>query len=199
MASISTLLNPEEEQRGALPSPVPSSRPTPAPSDADSPTGPPAKKQKLAKDAAIFTKHDVRSPIRYKPHERYGERTLDQLHEWSVYPLGRIGEYRRRIPYSGGKSDFEKKTGRKAFEVYQYTFKVPATQQEFVVMWDYSIGLVRITPFFKCLQYAKVSVPQTSTGVAHERVDGAIQGDRQQQRAPGSLLQHHRRRAGGAG
>lgn len=23
-------------------------------------------------------------------------------------------------------------------------------------MWDYNIGLVRITPFFKCLQYSKV-------------------------------------------
>ena len=25
-------------------------------------------------------------------------------------------------------------------------------------MWDYNIGLVRITPFFKCLGYAKVSI-----------------------------------------
>lgn len=24
-------------------------------------------------------------------------------------------------------------------------------------MWDYDVGLVRITPFFKCLGYAKVS------------------------------------------
>jgi len=24
-------------------------------------------------------------------------------------------------------------------------------------MWDYNIGLVRITPFFKCCKYSKVS------------------------------------------
>ena len=43
--------------------------------------------------------------------------------------------------------------------VFQYTFKVPDDQKdkEYVVMWDYNIGLVRITPFFKCLEYSKVS------------------------------------------
>ena len=26
-------------------------------------------------------------------------------------------------------------------------------------MWDYNIGLVRITPFFKCCKYSKVNNP----------------------------------------
>jgi hypothetical protein len=30
-------------------------------------------------------------------------------------------------------------------------------------MWDYNVGLVRITPFFKCGQYAKVSSAITLT------------------------------------
>jgi len=40
--------------------------------------------------------------------------------------------------------------------VFQYTFRVRGNDKEWTVMWDYNIGLVRITPFFKCLGYAKV-------------------------------------------
>ena len=40
--------------------------------------------------------------------------------------------------------------------VFQYTFKVPGDDREYTVMWDYNVGLVRITPFFKCCKYSKV-------------------------------------------
>jgi hypothetical protein len=43
--------------------------------------------------------------------------------------------------------------------VFQYTFKVPGDDKEYAVMWDYNIGLVRITPFFKCCKYSKVAIP----------------------------------------
>ena len=39
--------------------------------------------------------------------------------------------------------------------VFQYVFKVEDV--EYVVMWDYNVGLVRMTPFFKCCKYPKVS------------------------------------------
>lgn len=42
--------------------------------------------------------------------------------------------------------------------VFQYTFKVPGDDKEYIVMWDYNIGLVRITPFFKCCKYSKVRI-----------------------------------------
>ena len=42
--------------------------------------------------------------------------------------------------------------------VFQYTFKMPGEDKEYNVMWDYNIGLVRITPFFKCCEYGKVRV-----------------------------------------
>ena len=42
--------------------------------------------------------------------------------------------------------------------VFQYTFKVPGDDREYTVMWDYNVGLVRITPFFKCCKYSKVKV-----------------------------------------
>lgn len=43
--------------------------------------------------------------------------------------------------------------------MFQYTFRVlnDPENKEHVVMWDYQVGLVRITPFFKALKYSKVS------------------------------------------
>ena len=40
--------------------------------------------------------------------------------------------------------------------VFQYTFRMPGDDREYTVMWDYNIGLVRVTPFFKCCKYSKV-------------------------------------------
>lgn len=40
--------------------------------------------------------------------------------------------------------------------VFKYDFKLPGEDAEYTVMWDYNIGLVRMTPFFKCCQYGKV-------------------------------------------
>lgn len=40
--------------------------------------------------------------------------------------------------------------------VFQYTFQVPNDDTEYTVMWDYNVGLVRMTPFFKCCNYPKV-------------------------------------------
>lgn len=40
--------------------------------------------------------------------------------------------------------------------VFKYDFRVPGDEMEYTVMWDYNVGLVRMTPFFKCCQYGKV-------------------------------------------
>ena len=40
--------------------------------------------------------------------------------------------------------------------MFQYTFKLPNSEKKYNMMWDYNIGLVRITPFFKCYKYTKV-------------------------------------------
>jgi hypothetical protein len=41
--------------------------------------------------------------------------------------------------------------------VFQYEFRVPGEEACHTVMWDYHIGLVRMTPFFKCCKYSKAS------------------------------------------
>jgi hypothetical protein len=40
--------------------------------------------------------------------------------------------------------------------VFQYTYKRPGEEKEYVVVWDYNVGLVRMTPFFKSFKYSKV-------------------------------------------
>ena len=41
--------------------------------------------------------------------------------------------------------------------VFEYTFKLPGEEKSYRVMWDYNVGLVRMTPFFKSCKYGKVS------------------------------------------
>lgn len=43
--------------------------------------------------------------------------------------------------------------------MFQYTYKLPGEEKEYTVVWDYNIGLVRMTPFFKSCKYSKVSSP----------------------------------------
>jgi hypothetical protein len=40
--------------------------------------------------------------------------------------------------------------------VYQYTFRYGDSGESWIMMWDYNIGLVRITHLFKALGYTKV-------------------------------------------
>lgn len=41
--------------------------------------------------------------------------------------------------------------------MFQYTYKRPGDEKEYVVVWDYNVGLVRMTPFFKSCKFTKVS------------------------------------------
>ncbi|MCJ1294510.1 hypothetical protein MMC34_006068 [Xylographa carneopallida] len=109
----------------------------------------------MSKDAAIFARGKVQGEVRYPPCEAQDEKLAAEHRRFSVYPMGQISEYRRHIPYNSEKKTFLAKTGRGAFEVFQYTFKIPGEDRVYTVMWDYNVGLVRITPFFKCCQYAK--------------------------------------------
>lgn len=168
MASIESLLNPAPElAQHSLPSPTLSS----STSTVDSRT-PRQKRQKLAKDAPVFTRGKIRGELRYPPCEERDE-DLTRLHrEFQIHPLGSIADYPRHIPYNSDKKSFQDRTGRESFEgklklqrgktrpltdaVFQYTFKVPGEDKEWTVMWDYNIGLVRTTHLFKCNDYSKV-------------------------------------------
>ena len=155
---IQSLLNPLCGDRPGYRS---SGSPTPATiSQSQKPCTSAPKRQKVPKDAAIFTDESkIQGIINFPPFE-YGddEELDDQHHKFQIYPMGEIlTKGARHIPYNSEKKDFMLKTGREAFEVFQYTFKAPGEDREYAVLWDYNVGLVRITPFFKCCKYSKVS------------------------------------------
>ena len=112
MVSVASLLNPAEAETQYLPSPQ-ESRASPEPVRIASP--PPCKKPRMAKDAAVFIEGKASGDVRYPPFEKYGEATLQELRRFSVYPIGTIGKYSRRIPYNSDKKTFWEKTGREAF------------------------------------------------------------------------------------
>lgn len=74
-------------------------------------------KQKMSKDTAVFnTKSRPKGAVNFHPYERLDDASLRQVRKFQVYPLGRIQEYCRHIPYNSGKKDFYVKTGRESFE-----------------------------------------------------------------------------------
>ncbi|KIW07683.1 uncharacterized protein PV09_01623 [Verruconis gallopava] len=115
-------------------------------------------KNKMPKDAPIFRKGPTKGDVLFPPHEAEDDDELAKHYEhFHIYPRGEIAQHCHHIPYSSDKKTFLSKTGRDAFEVFQYTFRLPGEDREYVVMWDYNIGLVRITPFFKCCKYSKTT------------------------------------------
>lgn len=145
----------------------------------------PVKKQKMSKAAATFVKGKPKGKVNYPPYEIQDEATAAEHGKFQVQPIGRIGEYPKRIPYNSEKKTFQRKTGMDGFEgkchyvkegqcrrvarswslVYQYTFRMPDEARDkdaHTVMWDYNVGLVRVTSFFKSLKHSKVINPPVS-------------------------------------
>lgn len=144
MASIESLLNP-------LPTPSPTSSATTIML-----CSPRQKKQKMAKDAPIFQRGKPKGEVRYPPCEMRNGEIASLHHDFRIHPFGNIADYPRHIPYNSDKKSFQERTGRESFEVFQYTFQIPGEEKQWTVMWDYNIGLVRITHLFKCNDYSKV-------------------------------------------
>lgn len=114
MVSIASLLNPTPppfEHHRHLPSPRSSTY-----TSETSPPSPTFKKQKMSKDAAIFAKGKIKGEIRYRPCEEQNEEIAAEHRRFQVYPMGKIAEYCRHIPYNSEKKSFLKKTGRESFE-----------------------------------------------------------------------------------
>lgn len=69
----------------------------------------------MAKDGPIFREGDVHGVVRYPPCEERDEE-LAKIHaEYNLYPMGRIADFPRQIPYSSDKKSFQEKTGRDSF------------------------------------------------------------------------------------
>ncbi|KAH8804654.1 hypothetical protein F5884DRAFT_754254 [Xylogone sp. PMI_703] len=159
MLSVASLLNPVNADEGDPPlSSYTPSRYSPC-STYSSPgfSFLPNKKPKMTKDGAVFAKGKVKGEVNFPPFQHLDPVTTRSVQRFQVFPLGKIDEFCRHIPYNSEKKSFLEKTGRESFEVFQYTFKLPGEDKVYTVMWDYNVGLVRITPFFKCCKYSKTT------------------------------------------
>ncbi|KAJ4294863.1 hypothetical protein N0V88_005100 [Collariella sp. IMI 366227] len=157
MVSVAELLNPEPPR-----APLPSSRPAPAsPARRGLAFRPELALARRSIEMVEHTRgpsrHKVKGAVNFPPFESLDEPSLREVRRFQVHPFGTITDTCKRIPYNSGKKDFFSKTGREAFDVFCYDFKVPGDDASYTVMWDYSVGLVRMTPFFKCRGYSKTT------------------------------------------
>ncbi|KAL7628946.1 hypothetical protein AAE478_000463 [Parahypoxylon ruwenzoriense] len=162
MLSLASLLNPAPpgppvNRLPPSPASSPSSPAASLPDDSVLIDGPMMARPKIPKDTALIPKSRPKGAVNFYPHERLDEASLRLVRKFRVHPFGNIQDYSRHIPYNSGKKDFYEKTGRESFEVFHYDFKVPGDNAEYTVMWDYNVGLVRMTPFFKCCKYPKTT------------------------------------------
>ncbi|RKF65892.1 putative apses transcription factor xbp1 [Erysiphe neolycopersici] len=156
MLSVASLLNPvksEQNEMSSLPSKSSSRVRKSSPSKLPTTT----KKQVPKKYEMLIPKPTFYGDIRYPPFEELDEQIMDDIRRFQVNSLGMIKDQSRHIPYNSGKNNFLEKTGRESFEVFYYDSRIPDEHKDYTVMWDYNIGLVRITPFFKCCNYTKTT------------------------------------------
>ena len=74
----------------------------------------------MCKDGAVFTKGKIKGEVNYPPFEKLDEETLREVQKFQVYPVGKITEFARHIPYNSEKKSFLEKTGRESFEGKSY-------------------------------------------------------------------------------
>ncbi|KAH6958594.1 hypothetical protein DER45DRAFT_537929 [Fusarium avenaceum] len=161
MLSLKGLLNPapsgeEDASPFSRPSPTPEFLPVPNNGESSNQARGHSMLSRF-KDPNNMAKSKLRGQVRFSPFENLNEVALHEIHRFRVTPFGHIQETCLHIPYNSGKKDFFEKTGRESFEVFKYEFALPGESAEYPVMWDYNIGLVRMTPFFKCRGYGKAS------------------------------------------
>ena len=70
----------------------------------------------MSKAAATFVKGKPKGEVNYPPYEIQDEATAAEHMKFEVQPIGRIGEYPKRIPYNSEKKTFQQKTGMDGFE-----------------------------------------------------------------------------------
>lgn len=97
----------------------------------DTPEAPsPAKRPKLIKDAAVFSKGEVKGQVHYPPFEcneetvtlppHLGDELTQQHRRFKIFPSGsekdgQIKSFPKSIPYSSEKKEFLGKTGLEGF------------------------------------------------------------------------------------
>ena len=106
-----------------------------------SPSLAPPKKHKMSKAAATFVKGKPKGEVNYPPYEIQDEATAAEHEKFEVQPIGRIGEYPKRIPYNSEKKTFQQKTGMDGFEGICYHLKQPLRKRSLSTVLSLSVHL----------------------------------------------------------
>ena len=106
-----------------------------------SPSLAPPKKQKMSKAAATFIKGKPKGEVNYPPYEIQDEATAAELEKFEVQPIGRIGEYPKRIPYNSEKKTFQQKTGMDGFEGMCHHLRRPVWKRSLSKVLSLSVHL----------------------------------------------------------
>ena len=183
--SLSTLLNPKDLEPGgsasarSTPDPATPSSITSVPDPwAATARLPPLHRRNDSFESTTSTSSSQKSQgldrIRYPPFNNLDANSRQLAMRFNVEPLGAIVPSPRPVSYNSDKRELKAKTGLSKFhgssdtastygkepnkhQVFQYSFQLEGEEKKWVVMWDFRLGLVRFTPFFKCLKYSKVS------------------------------------------
>lgn len=202
-----------------------SSSPSPAYSPSPKVTFKAPATKKNPKDAPKWEEGPTAGEVKYPPFVISSDyrKKLEAKFDFFAGPSGDMAMYPEHIPYSSEKKNFLAKTGREGFDgqslflppfchcdpfnslvwrssVFHYTFRYKAgsdEEKDWVVMWDYNIGLVRITPFFKCMHgHRKVCYFRHLSfdlfGANANSADGPQKCNLGESGSHGSLPQYHR-------
>ncbi|BCR82675.1 putative APSES transcription factor Xbp1 [Aspergillus chevalieri] len=160
MSTIQSLLNPLPDQQFPFTLPSPS-LPTPRKPKPDAAPTHSHKKQKSK--GLPRKKGPIRGELRYPPYEERDDGLASIHREFRMEPMGggNIRERPWHVPYNSDKKTFQHLTGRDSLEVFYYQFKLPGqaeSEEPWWVMWDYNIGLVRMTHLFKSNGHSKTTI-----------------------------------------
>jgi hypothetical protein len=110
----------------------------------------PARKDGSKDDLEVENRLPVQ-PINFEPHEANSDLIRAKHKEVRMWPSHNFRQWTVHIPYNGKKL-FEM-TGRSGFDVFGYEIdgihSKEGGSKRYSVMWDYQIGLVRMTQIFK--------------------------------------------------
>ena len=95
----------------------------------------------MSKAAATFVKGKPKGEVNYPPYEIQDEATAAEHKKFEVQPIGRIGEYPKRIPYNSEKKTFQKKTGMDGFEGRCHHLKWPVWRRSSPMVLSLSVHL----------------------------------------------------------
>jgi len=135
--------------------------------------------REVRKDDLQIKERQAREPISFRPFEADCDLIRERHDEFQLWPRHSFQEWTSHVPYNGKK--LSEVTGRSGFEVFGYEIagreEIEHKQKHaqslgsakstvfkrLPIMWDYQIGLVRMTPIYKACGFntlaAKVWLP----------------------------------------